>query len=699
MACQRVKQSFIKSLRSKIGESAIYKGQELDPDNAVIALEGLAIWACIIADNVCVDDRHETEMLGRIMALYIQIQKEDLFDVLTHLDFTSQFLLSTVEKQELRSYEQFKAALVEGDVQIRLLGTLAGLLKSHACAWFTSRDVTAFAKVREVLEFPKRLTLRIPSLSQVAYDAWFDVERGLKPVVPEELIQIAREWFPIEDTAIIAENFVPHHGSGSVFEGNLPNGEKYLRMGLDETLNTVCVELGWNPKDPTLMQQIMFLNGVDPRYGVPLGETYDFNLKRALRGLSVKERIELVRQIDDTSTKIAAHKLLFVPKSYKTYRSVSMEPLSYQFFEEGAAWAIFQYLKDPNNHCPLRYHYCVDTDDKNREMAQRGSVDGEFATMDFSSASDTVSLHIVEQCLSETCLWPFVSLRTKYAVYIERDDYWNPITDQYIKNAMWTSCFKVDKFAPMGSALCFPIETIIFALVAEAAVRSTPGCTHAYRVYGDDGVIPTPAVPAFLEISKKIGLKPNMEKSFFNAKVDESTDYFRESCGGEYLNGIEVTPLRLSRKFRGLTAKAEDRSLPQLVSLANDLFERPFAHQLIVDELINQSQLPILFDEDGVRGLKSVTPTNYRLPIRWNNDWQIWEVRALVLRTKRRQLRHHEEAYLGEFRLYEYFRLAKQAQRRHLLFPEDVVDERVDPYSTELELHPEWVERPVPDVQ
>jgi hypothetical protein len=332
----------------------------------------------------------------------------------------------------------------------------------------------------------------------------------------------------------------------------------------------------------------------------------------------------------------------------------------------------------------------VDTESRNRDLARKGSIDGSFSTIDLSSASDTVTLSFVEQCLGETCLYPFVNLRTKYAYHVTKED------DYPFGQKEYTSVYGVDKFAPMGSALCFPIETIVFALITEASVRSTPGVSCNYAVYGDDIVLPTPAVAECLRRLQAYGFKPNMSKSFFNIKENDTTDFFRESCGGEYLNGEDVTPCRLSRKFAGLTQDVPSRSLPQLISMANDLFCRPTARLLIIDEIVNQSQLPVLFDGDGLRGLKTSQPTNYRLDRRWNDDIQEWEVRALVLRTKRKQLRYHEDGFLGEVRLYEYLRLAYQSGRTHLLYPEDMVDERVDPYSTELVAETRWVTAPDP---
>lgn len=687
----KAKDTFAKSISGYRRGSLYYKGLALPEAEANKAYDALTLWVCVIRDIVCVDGDRAKE--GRIVKFFKALRNYDLFKLISHIDLASSFLTSTVEMKETRQWKQFKAVLVDGEDELEPLGLLASLTKSDVQAWFCSNSESGFRRARQILEFPKRLTLRIEELSQVAFETWWDVEQSLHPVVPDQEIQIAREWFPITDLGLIAEHFVPHHGSGAVFEGNLSNGEKYQLNGIDDTLSLVLTELGLTIPAAPLMQRWWYYQ-VSPGMGGSPRQRHGITTVRRwveadpdVAGSESHWDIRKVQyiRVSERFGNETRHRVLFVPKSYKTYRTVSMEPVAYQFFEEGAASAIFWYLKYKKTlrgrDRGIASHYCVDTEDRNREFARRGSVDGHYCTIDLSSASDTVSFDLVSDILGETCLYPFIHLRTKFAEFPEK--------------GFGGDIIAVDKFAPMGSALCFPIESIVFATIVEGCVRSTPGVDPHYWIYGDDITCDTKIAGKLLDRLTKLGFSPNISKSFFNQGSPGTEDFFRESCGGEYLNGYDVTPVRLSRKFSGLCFDT-DRSLPQLISLCNDLKGFATARKLIIDELIHHSQYPVLFDGDGLRGIYSPAPTNYHLDRRWNDDYQRWEVRALVLVVRRKQLRYNEAEYYGEVRLYEYLRLAYQSGRTQLLYPEDMVDERVDPYSTELDVAIQWVAAPDP---
>lgn len=684
----KAKDTFAKSISEYQRGSLYYKDQKLDDTECRKAFDALTLWMCVIRDVVCVDGDKAKE--GRIIRLFRELNNYDLYKLVSHIDLASSFLLSSVADKELRQWKQFKAVLVDGEDELEPLGILASLTKSNVQAWFLARSEDGFRRARQILEFPKRLTLRLDLLSHVAFETWWDVEQTRRRVVPDAEIQVARGWFPIEDTALIAEHFVPHHGSGSVYEGNLSNGEKYLLNGLDDTLRLVLTELAQTEPKPPLMQRWWYLPVPPGVAGSPKRRNgvKTTRLWREANGQDVMEshweyrNVTTIRVSEPFEGK-TRHRVLFVPKSYKTYRTVSMEPVAYQFFEEGAASAIFWYLRHRrrNPKSGIAAHYCVDTEDRNREMAKRGSIDGTFCTIDLSSASDCVTMDLVSSILGETCLFPFIHLRTKYAEFPEE--------------GFGGDIIAVEKFAPMGSALCFPIESIIFATIVEGCVRSTPGVNPHYWIYGDDITCDSKLAGKLLDRLKALGFEPNVNKSFFNQGSPDAEDFFRESCGGEYLNGYDVTPVRLSRKFSGLYDDT-DRSLPQLISLCNDLSGFATARALIIDELVHHSALPILFDGNGERGIYSPTPTNFHLDRRWNAAYQCEEVYALELVARRKQLRYHEAEYLGEVRLYEYLRLAYQSGRTQLLYPEDMVDERVDPYSTELDVVLHWTTAPDP---
>jgi hypothetical protein len=100
----------------------------------------------------------------------------------------------------------------------------------------------------------------------------------------------------------------------------------------------------------------------------------------------------------------------------------------------------------------------------------------------------------------------------------------------------------------MGSALCFPVEAMVFTTIIFAAIayeRRVPldrklilSFRNKVRVYGDDIIVPVEYVLRVIQFLEAFGLKVNKDKSFWNGK-------FRESCGGDYYDGEWVTPIRL----------------------------------------------------------------------------------------------------------------------------------------------------------
>jgi hypothetical protein len=131
----------------------------------------------------------------------------------------------------------------------------------------------------------------------------------------------------------------------------------------------------------------------------------------------------------------------------------------------------------------------------------------------------------------------------------------------------------LSKFASMGSALCFPIEAMVFttiiflALERKANTRFTRRDILSFRgqvrVYGDDIVVPVDCVDSVITLLEAFGLKVNRDKSFWNGK-------FRESCGGDYYDGEWVTPVRVRRFFPQSQKQAEE--VVSLVSLRNQLY-------------------------------------------------------------------------------------------------------------------------------
>lgn len=213
----------------------------------------------------------------------------------------------------------------------------------------------------------------------------------------------------------------------------------------------------------------------------------------------------------------------FVAKNWKTKRGIACEASGSLPFQ----LAFDAYAKDK-----LRL-FGVDLADqsRNQDHARKGSIDGSLATIDLSMASDTLSFN--------TVAW---LLPTDWFNYL--NDHRAP---QYSLNG---GVGTYAKFSSMGNGATFALETLIFLALVRAC-----GCKEGV-VYGDDITIGTSYAPLLLKALRFFGFVPNVEKSYFEGP-------FRESCGGNYYNGTDVTPFYV-RISEGLTA-------PELVHNINGL--------------------------------------------------------------------------------------------------------------------------------
>jgi hypothetical protein len=228
-------------------------------------------------------------------------------------------------------------------------------------------------------------------------------------------------------------------------------------------------------------------------------------------------------------------RVILVPKTLKTPRVISAEPAALQWIQQGIARPLVALLEgDPL----VRGLIGFTRQEPNRELARKGSLDGSLATLDLKEASDRVSLGQVTGIFRR---WPWF-LR---AIVASRSNLAKlPDTGEIVQ---------LRKFAPMGSALCFPVEAMVFLAAVLLGIERnlvrrgeihTLSRRHMYRlhgavrVYGDDIIVPVEHVEAIREVFDQLNWKINSEKSFFKGD-------FRESCGGDYFRGEDVTPVKL----------------------------------------------------------------------------------------------------------------------------------------------------------
>jgi len=214
---------------------------------------------------------------------------------------------------------------------------------------------------------------------------------------------------------------------------------------------------------------------------------------------------------------IPGSQLTFVPKDAKTHRPICIEPLLNGLMQKGYGSWIRRRLK----------RFGVDLDDQgvNQKLASLCIVDG-LCTVDFSSASDTISYNLVMDLLPIDWFEALDCCRSPRFEY--EGSWWN-----------------FQKFSSMGNAYTFELETLIFYSLAcacceELGIEYSTG--RNLSVYGDDVIIPKGCFDLFSEIVVACGFSINEEKSF-------KEGFFYESCGHDYYKGQLVRPYLIKKRL------------------------------------------------------------------------------------------------------------------------------------------------------
>jgi len=209
---------------------------------------------------------------------------------------------------------------------------------------------------------------------------------------------------------------------------------------------------------------------------------------------------------------IEYNRFITVPKTAYTDRCIAAEPTGNSFLQQGVARYIRRALKRKG----------VDLDfghERNKRLAQL-AFSSSLSTIDLESASDTVAYALVKLLLPSE--W-FAYLNDLRAPQTRR-----PGTNQV---------FHLEKFSSMGNAFTFELETLIFWALS-SSMNELMGFGDLRAVFGDDIVTHRETASSTMALLGYCGFSINKEKSFVSGP-------FFESCGGQYFNGIDVTPFHV----------------------------------------------------------------------------------------------------------------------------------------------------------
>lgn len=246
-------------------------------------------------------------------------------------------------------------------------------------------------------------------------------------------------------------------------------------------------------------------------------------------------------------------KVVLVPKDSRGPRLISCEPLEFQWIQQGVGRKLMEFFE---HHPMTKGHINFTHQEINRSLALAGSSGGEWATIDLKDASDRVSLELVRMVFQD-CPSLLRVLEASRTTSTKLPD---------------GRVIPLKKYAPMGSALCFPVEAYIFWVILVVAMSlkvKQPFKSVGERifVYGDDIIVPQDWAPQCMLALERFALKVNRDKSCI-------TGSFRESCGMDAFAGVDVTPTRLKKLW---SASLNDGvALASYTSVANQMVAKGY---------------------------------------------------------------------------------------------------------------------------
>jgi hypothetical protein len=232
-------------------------------------------------------------------------------------------------------------------------------------------------------------------------------------------------------------------------------------------------------------------------------------------------------QLLDEVIAISDHeRISFVEKDAKTMRPIGIGNTLNMYLQLGVKKILGEKL--------LKVGVDLTNQQKNQNMARMGSLVGsvgdgkrpeQYSTIDLASASDTVSIGICELLLPSDWFGLLCDLRHESGV----------LDDEVIV---------YNKMSAMGNGFTFPLESLLFWAIARATaeVKGFILDKEDLAVYGDDLICPLMFAPDLITNLEFSGFTVNSEKSFIQGS-------FKESCGADYYQGINVRPYYLKRRL------------------------------------------------------------------------------------------------------------------------------------------------------
>lgn len=247
---------------------------------------------------------------------------------------------------------------------------------------------------------------------------------------------------------------------------------------------------------------------------VKLHQKYGSQLSEVVQKLRVlcRTRFSLYRALYKPLIKIVdGSRFASVPKDTKKRRPINIEPLGN---------ILLQYLIGGELR---RVNLSVGNDlNLGQQHHQQLCKNLDNATIDFSGASDTISLELIKFLFCNNgrallALHEDILMARSPMVFMDFGESTNPFTTD---SDPWVY---LNKVSSMGNGFTFELLTTVLLSIARSLDSSA-------RVYGDDVIIRKDKADIFMRTCEEVGFIVNREKSFWSYS-------FRESCGTFYQEG------------------------------------------------------------------------------------------------------------------------------------------------------------------
>lgn len=207
-------------------------------------------------------------------------------------------------------------------------------------------------------------------------------------------------------------------------------------------------------------------------------------------------------------------KLTLVPKTFKSLRSIMPNTTIGSYMSFGLGEIMRKRLR--------REGYDIRRlQMRHRSLAQSASKHNLLVTADLSSASDSISVALVNRLFPAD--WCEILHRSRIGTVNLPDG----------------SSVESKTFCTMGIGYTFPLQTLVFLALLKAIERTMfhPLDRRTISVYGDDLIYSSRMHDEVLFQFGQVGFVINVDKTFCDGS-------FRESCGGDYFRGVDVRPFQ-----------------------------------------------------------------------------------------------------------------------------------------------------------